>query len=56
MGPCLSERLATVREDYSQDGDVWNYIIHDISRSKATIVGVRCRIVRNWKISPLACE
>ena len=35
-GPYLSERQwATVREDYSPDGDVWNYITHDISRSKA---------------------
>ena len=35
-GPYLSERQwATVREDYSQNGDVWNYITHDISRSKA---------------------
>jgi len=35
-GPYLSERQwATVREDYSTNGDVWNYITHDISRSKA---------------------
>ena len=35
-GPYLSERQwATVREDYSADGDVWNYCTHDISRSKA---------------------
>src|SRR5215216_7673477 len=35
-GPYLSERQwATVREDYSADGDVWNYVTHDISRSKA---------------------
>jgi hypothetical protein len=35
-GPYLSERQwATVREDYSENGDVWNYITHDISRSKA---------------------
>ena len=35
-GPYLSERQwATVREDYSPNGDVWNYITHDISRSKA---------------------
>ena len=35
-GPYLSERQwATVREDYSADGDVWNYITHDLSRSKA---------------------
>ncbi len=35
-GPYLSERQwATVREDYSADGDVWNYCTHDMSRSKA---------------------
>ena len=35
-GPYLSERQwATVREDYSPTGDVWNYITHDMSRSKA---------------------
>ena len=35
-GPYLSERQwATVREDYSVDGDVWNYCTHDMSRSKA---------------------
>ncbi len=35
-GPYLSERQwATVREDYSPTGDVWNYITHDSSRSKA---------------------
>lgn len=35
-GPYLSERQwATVREDYSPNGDVWNYISHDMSRSKA---------------------
>ncbi|MEP7376840.1 MAG: glucosidase [Chitinophagaceae bacterium] len=35
-GPYLSERQwATVREDYSPNGDVWNYITHDVSRSKA---------------------
>src|SRR6188474_285458 len=35
-GPYLSERQwATVREDYSPDGDVWNYLTHDMARSKA---------------------
>lgn len=35
-GPYLSERQwATVREDYSPNGDVWNYVTHDIARSKA---------------------
>ncbi len=35
-GPYLSERQwATVREDYSANGDAWNYLTHDMSRSKA---------------------
>ncbi len=35
-GPYLSERQwATVREDYSADGDVWTYFPHDHARSRA---------------------
>jgi hypothetical protein len=35
-GPYLSERSwGTVREDYSADGDAWNYLSHDHARSKA---------------------
>jgi len=35
-GPYLSERQwGTVREDYSAHGDAWNYISHDMARSKA---------------------
>src|SRR5882757_409908 len=35
-GPYLTERQwGTVREDYSADGDAWNYITHDHARSKA---------------------
>src|ERR1700677_4452747 len=35
-GPYVSDRQwGTVREDYSANGDAWNYITHDISRSKA---------------------
>ena len=35
-GPYLSERQwGTVREDYSQGGDAWNYFSHDQSRSRA---------------------
>ncbi|WP_158829485.1 MGH1-like glycoside hydrolase domain-containing protein [Mucilaginibacter lacusdianchii] len=34
-GPYLSERQwGTVREDYSADGDAWNFISHDAARSK----------------------
>ncbi|MDR3665781.1 MAG: glucosidase [Ignavibacteriaceae bacterium] len=35
-GPYLTERQwGTVREDYSPNGDAWNYISHDVARSKA---------------------
>ncbi len=35
-GPYLSERQwGTVREDYSQNGDAWNYLTHDQARSYA---------------------
>jgi hypothetical protein len=34
-GPYLSERQwGTVREDYSQDGNAWDYFSHDQSRSR----------------------
>ena len=34
-GPYLSERQwGTVREDYSENGDAWNYFPHDHSRSR----------------------
>jgi Glycosyl hydrolase family 63 C-terminal domain len=34
-GPYISDRQwGTVREDYSTGGDAWNYITHDMSRSK----------------------
>ncbi len=35
-GPYLSERQwGTVREDYSQSGDAWNYFPHDQARARA---------------------
>src|SRR5579862_7667587 len=35
-GPYLSERQwGTVREDYSPDGDAWDYFPHDHARSRA---------------------
>ena len=41
-GPYLSERQwGTVREDYSQDGNAWNYFTHDQARSPRSITGVR---------------
>lgn len=39
-GPYLSERQwGTVREDYSADGDAWNYLPHDHARSTAYLWG-----------------
>jgi len=35
-GSYLSERQwGTIREDYSADGDAWNYTTHEMARSKA---------------------
>ena len=35
-GPYVSDRQwGTVREDYSANGDVWNHVSHEMSRSKA---------------------
>ena len=35
-GPYVSDRSwATVREDYSDSGDAWSYLPHDLARSKA---------------------
>jgi hypothetical protein len=35
-GPYVSERQwGTVREDYSADGDAWNFVTHDQARSRA---------------------
>ena len=35
-GPYLAERAwGTVREDYSADGNAWNYFTHDMARSRA---------------------
>jgi len=35
-GPYVSDRQwGTVREDYSANGDAWNFITHDMARSKA---------------------
>jgi hypothetical protein len=36
FGPYLTERQwGTVREDYSKDGNAWDYVSHDAARSKA---------------------
>src|SRR5581483_4364223 len=34
-GPYVSERAwGSVREDYSENGDAWNYFTHDMARSR----------------------
>ncbi|GAC1486844.1 MAG: hypothetical protein NVS1B13_14590 [Flavisolibacter sp.] len=39
-GPYLSERQwGTVREDYSLNGDAWNYFPHDHARSRVYLWG-----------------
>jgi hypothetical protein len=39
-GPYLSERQwGTVREDYSRDGNAWNYLSHDEARSRSYLWG-----------------
>ncbi len=39
-GPYLSERQwGTVREDYSEGGDAWNFLTHDHARSRAYLWG-----------------
>ena len=38
-GPYLSERQwGTVREDYSHDGNAWDYFSHDQARSRAYVL------------------
>ena len=36
---CGRPAMATVREDYSENGSVWEYINHDRARSYALIAG-----------------
>ena len=41
-GPYLSERQwGTVREDYSENGDAWNYFNHDQARARGPTGGAR---------------
>ena len=47
-GPYLSERQwGTVREDYSENGNAWDYFSHDQAR-RALITGART----DWPASP----
>ena len=41
-GPYLSERQwGTVREDYSENGDAWNFFTHDHAQVRERIAGVK---------------
>lgn len=52
-GPYLSERQwGTVREDYSEGGDAWNYFSHDQARSRLSLG--RRRAGRHLGRSPAA--
>ena len=43
-GPYLSERQwGTVREDYSENGDAWNYFTHDHGRASVPLGRRRAR-------------
>jgi len=58
-GPYLSERSwGSVREDYSADGNAWDYLSHDMARSKAYrwgedgLAGISDRYqVLNWSLA-----
>ena len=40
-GPYVSERQwGTVREDYSADGNAWDYLPHDHARSRAGLTSI----------------
>ena len=59
-GPYLSERQwGTVREDYSHNGDAWNYFTHDQARSPP-IIGARTALqgfpmIANCSVSRWLC-
>jgi hypothetical protein len=45
-GPYLSDRQwGTVREDYSKDGNAWEYFSHDQARSRAYRWGMASTII-----------
>jgi len=49
-GPYLSERQwGTVREDYSESGDAWNYFSHDQARSRAYRWGEGAEVGRSGR-------
>jgi hypothetical protein len=45
-GPYLTNRQwGTVREDYSENGNAWHYVTHDMARSKAYRFAVSLTII-----------
>jgi hypothetical protein len=57
-GPYLSERQwGTVREDYSQDGNAWDYFTHDQARSRAYHWGEDgIAGISTWHFTPLRSQ
>jgi hypothetical protein len=52
-GPYLSERQwGTVREDYSRDGNAWDYFSHDQARSRAYRVRAWTFPITRFSLSP----
>jgi hypothetical protein len=51
-GPYLSERQwGTVREDYSENGNAWDYFTHDQARSRAYRWGKTA-----WQVFPMTSK
>jgi len=56
-GPYLSERQwGTVREDYSNDGNAWDYFSHDQSRSRADLMETGNARQVQFQLSPPSRE
>ena len=54
-GPYISERQwGTVREDYSTEGDAWNYVNHDLALTEV-IVGLLKRELCFQKLRNQTC-
>ena len=48
-GPYVSDRSwGSVREDYSADGNAWDFLTHDQARSKAYRWGVHCSLFNEY--------
>src|SRR6185503_16629670 len=55
--PYLSERQwGTVREDYSEDGNAWDYFTHDHARSRAIQVRCLSSVLSTLRDAPIGCS